>query len=139
MYFLGSMESTSSQSTTASSTKTLLRGFGIFTDGIFALGFGSRGARKTVAFLQAAAAFSRFLLCFPPSNHQIFLPNSQAWRRWLWTRIKGEAFEGNEEDKALLGLLDELKDQVASESSIPLSPQWLFAKPTEPKMIIDML
>ncbi|KAF5449291.1 hypothetical protein F2P56_029755 [Juglans regia] len=50
-----------------------------------------------------------------------------------WT-FKGEASEGNEEDKALMGLLDELKDQVASESSIPLSPQWLYAKPTEPKM-----
>ncbi|KAG6724256.1 hypothetical protein I3842_03G250900 [Carya illinoinensis] len=49
--------------------------------------------------------------------------------------MPGEAFEGNEEDKALVGFLDELKDQVASESSIPLSPQWLFAKPPEPKMV----
>ncbi|XP_022727433.1 uncharacterized protein LOC111283235 isoform X2 [Durio zibethinus] len=44
-----------------------------------------------------------------------------------WTS-KVEASGGNEEK------VDELKDQLASESSIPLSPQWLYAKPTETKM-----
>ncbi|KAG2702793.1 hypothetical protein I3760_06G107200 [Carya illinoinensis] len=47
---------------------------------------------------------------------------------------KGEASGGNGEEKGLMGFLDVSKDQVASESSIPLSPQWLYAKPTEPKM-----
>ncbi|KAF5443588.1 hypothetical protein F2P56_036134 [Juglans regia] len=50
-----------------------------------------------------------------------------------WTS-KVEASGGNEEEKGLMGFLDVSKDQVASESSIPLSPQWLYAKPTEPKM-----
>ncbi|XP_038699541.1 uncharacterized protein LOC119996820 [Tripterygium wilfordii] len=48
--------------------------------------------------------------------------------------VKGEAWEGNGEDKAM-GLLDESKDQVTSESSIPLSPQWLYAKPVDYKML----
>ncbi|XWS54039.1 hypothetical protein CRYUN_Cryun10bG0053900 [Craigia yunnanensis] len=39
-----------------------------------------------------------------------------------------EASGGNEEK------VDESKDQLTSESSIPLSPQWLYAKPTETKM-----
>ncbi|KAL1565335.1 hypothetical protein AAHA92_07562 [Salvia divinorum] len=43
-----------------------------------------------------------------------------------------KASTGNDEDKGLTGLLDESKDQAASE--IPLSPQWLYAKPNEPKM-----
>lgn len=50
-----------------------------------------------------------------------------------WTS-KVEVSGGHEEEKVLMGLLDESKDQGASESSIPLSPQWLYAKPTEPKM-----
>ncbi|XP_059656617.1 protein ESSENTIAL FOR POTEXVIRUS ACCUMULATION 1-like isoform X2 [Cornus florida] len=33
-----------------------------------------------------------------------------------------------------MGSLDESKDQAGSESSIPLSPQWLYAKPIETKM-----
>ncbi|XVE50071.1 hypothetical protein DITRI_Ditri01bG0131800 [Diplodiscus trichospermus] len=44
-----------------------------------------------------------------------------------WTS-KVEASGGNEEK------VDELKDQLASESNIPLSPQWLYAKPSETKM-----
>ncbi|KAL0421597.1 UNVERIFIED_CONTAM: protein ESSENTIAL FOR POTEXVIRUS ACCUMULATION 1 [Sesamum latifolium] len=35
-------------------------------------------------------------------------------------------------DKGLVALLDESKDQAVSES-IPLSPQWLYARPNEPK------
>jgi hypothetical protein len=45
-----------------------------------------------------------------------------------------DASGGNDEEKAMMGFLDESKDQVASESVIPLSPQWLYAKPTEAKM-----
>ncbi|GER47334.1 GYF domain-containing protein [Striga asiatica] len=48
----------------------------------------------------------------------------------LWTP---KAALGNDEDRGLAGLLDESKDQAVSES-IPLSPQWLYAKPNEPKM-----
>lgn len=60
------------------------------------------------------------LLSSKPSDHS-------------WTS-KVEGSGGNEEEKGLMGLLDESKDQAASESSIPLSPQWLYAKPSEPKM-----
>lgn len=35
----------------------------------------------------------------------------------------------------LIFLIFIIADQSASESSIPLSPQWLYAKPTEPKMV----
>ncbi|KAG6426704.1 hypothetical protein SASPL_110931 [Salvia splendens] len=52
-------------------------------------------------------------------------PSDQSWI--------SKASTGNDEDKGLVGLLDESKDQVASES-IPLSPQWLYAKPNELKM-----
>ncbi|XP_059633483.1 protein ESSENTIAL FOR POTEXVIRUS ACCUMULATION 1-like isoform X2 [Cornus florida] len=45
-----------------------------------------------------------------------------------WT-AKVETLGGNDEEKGLMGSLDELK-----ESSIPLSPQWLYAKPSETKM-----
>ncbi|KAK4402612.1 protein ESSENTIAL FOR POTEXVIRUS ACCUMULATION 1 [Sesamum angolense] len=49
-------------------------------------------------------------------------PSDQSW-----------ILNGKDEDKGLVGLLDESKDQAVSES-IPLSPQWLYAKPNEPKM-----
>ncbi|CAA3026276.1 GYF domain containing [Olea europaea subsp. europaea] len=44
---------------------------------------------------------------------------------------------GNQEEKGPIGLLDVSKDftdQGACENSIPLSPQWLYAKPSEAKM-----
>ncbi|XP_027097152.2 uncharacterized protein [Coffea arabica] len=41
--------------------------------------------------------------------------------------------KGNDEEKVMMGSLDESKDQAPSES-IPLSPQWLYAKPSEAKM-----
>ncbi|KAF8040942.1 hypothetical protein BT93_B2995 [Corymbia citriodora subsp. variegata] len=47
---------------------------------------------------------------------------------------KMEALGAQFDEKVLMGPNDESKDQVASESSIPLSPQWLYAKPTETKM-----
>ncbi|KAM7468791.1 hypothetical protein LguiB_016353 [Lonicera macranthoides] len=46
---------------------------------------------------------------------------------------KVEASGGNGEEKLQMVFLDESKDQAASESSIPLSPQWLYAKPIETK------
>ncbi|KAK6922446.1 GYF domain [Dillenia turbinata] len=52
----------------------------------------------------------------------------------IWVNaIAVEVSAGLDEDKVLMGLLDDPKDQVASESSIPLSPQWLYAKPSEAK------
>ncbi|XP_030953527.1 uncharacterized protein LOC115976407 isoform X3 [Quercus lobata] len=51
------------------------------------------------------------------------------------SKATDEAIGGNGEDKTLLGLLDESKDQVASESNIPLSPQWLYAKPADAKAL----
>ncbi|XP_038875507.1 protein ESSENTIAL FOR POTEXVIRUS ACCUMULATION 1 isoform X1 [Benincasa hispida] len=51
-----------------------------------------------------------------------------------WTP-KVEASGGNEEEKVLSTFLDESKDPVASENSIPLSPQWLYAKPSEIKEV----
>ncbi|KAL1808805.1 protein ESSENTIAL FOR POTEXVIRUS ACCUMULATION 1 isoform X1 [Daucus carota subsp. sativus] len=44
-----------------------------------------------------------------------------------------EASGGNADEK-MLGMLDESKDLLVSESSIPLSPQWLYAKPSDTKM-----
>ncbi|GKU92820.1 hypothetical protein SLEP1_g6495 [Rubroshorea leprosula] len=44
-----------------------------------------------------------------------------------WTG-KVDSLGGNDEK------IDEPKDQMGSESSIPLSPQWLYAKPSETKM-----
>ncbi|KAI3817425.1 hypothetical protein L1987_11215 [Smallanthus sonchifolius] len=49
-----------------------------------------------------------------------------------WTG-KVEAAGGNDEDK-MLGLLDDSKDHAGLDSNIPLSPQWLYAKPNESKM-----
>ncbi|KAG8639941.1 hypothetical protein MANES_13G007800v8 [Manihot esculenta] len=40
---------------------------------------------------------------------------------------------GSDEEKVSLGL-NVITDQLASESSIPLSPQWLYSKPNENKM-----
>ncbi|KAJ6776984.1 GYF DOMAIN-CONTAINING PROTEIN [Salix koriyanagi] len=37
------------------------------------------------------------------------------------------------EDKALLSLPDDSKDQVTADNTIPLSPQWLYAKPLDAK------
>ncbi|KAL0335931.1 UNVERIFIED_CONTAM: protein ESSENTIAL FOR POTEXVIRUS ACCUMULATION 1 [Sesamum radiatum] len=51
-------------------------------------------------------------------------PSDQSWTP--------KASMGNDEDKGLVALLDESKDQAVSES-IPLSPQWLYARPNEPK------
>ncbi|KAK9271849.1 hypothetical protein L1049_002214 [Liquidambar formosana] len=42
---------------------------------------------------------------------------------------------GEEKVVVLTGLLDESKDQLGSENNIPLSPQWLYAKPVEAKTL----
>ncbi|XP_062110761.1 uncharacterized protein LOC133822435 isoform X2 [Humulus lupulus] len=60
-----------------------------------------------------------------PSNSK---PPDQSWTSKVET--SGE----NGEEKVHSGLLDESKDLLVSESSIPLSPQWLYAKPTDSKM-----
>ncbi|KAL8224506.1 hypothetical protein R6Q57_019981 [Mikania cordata] len=49
-----------------------------------------------------------------------------------WTP-KVDASGGNDEDK-MMGLLDDSKDYAGLDNSIPLSPQWLYAKPNETKM-----
>ncbi|GMI76847.1 hypothetical protein HRI_001354000 [Hibiscus trionum] len=48
---------------------------------------------------------------------------------------KGEAWERNLEDKGFSGLLEDTKDQAISESNIPLSPQWLYSKSSDSKML----
>ncbi|TQE05043.1 hypothetical protein C1H46_009335 [Malus baccata] len=53
-------------------------------------------------------------------------PSDQSWTS------KVEASGGNDEEKVLIGSSDDSKDPAASES-IPLSPQWLYAKPSESK------
>ncbi|XP_057496356.1 protein ESSENTIAL FOR POTEXVIRUS ACCUMULATION 1-like isoform X3 [Actinidia eriantha] len=58
-------------------------------------------------------------------------PSDQSWT------AKVEISGGNDDGKVAIGLLDDSKvpsDQAASESSIPLSPQWLYAKPSDTKM-----
>ncbi|CAL1413604.1 unnamed protein product [Linum trigynum] len=45
-----------------------------------------------------------------------------------------EALGGSDEDKVLGGLQFDSKDQMVIDSSIPLSPQWLYTKPSESKM-----
>ncbi|CAI8612102.1 unnamed protein product [Vicia faba] len=46
--------------------------------------------------------------------------------------LKDEASGGHGE-KGIAALLDDSKDQVSSDSSIPLSPQWLYSKPVDAK------
>ncbi|GMI67121.1 hypothetical protein like AT1G24300 [Hibiscus trionum] len=48
---------------------------------------------------------------------------------------KGEGWDGTSEEKGLTGVLDDTKDQPTSESSIPLSPQWLYSKVVDAKML----
>nr|XP_043626853.1 protein ESSENTIAL FOR POTEXVIRUS ACCUMULATION 1-like [Erigeron canadensis] len=49
------------------------------------------------------------------------------------TISKVEAAGGNDEDK-MMNFADDSKDHLALDSSIPLSPQWLYAKPNENKL-----
>ncbi|GAB4839734.1 hypothetical protein Ancab_020444 [Ancistrocladus abbreviatus] len=51
-------------------------------------------------------------------------------------KAKVETSEGNEQEKGITGFLDDSKDQGASDSNIPLSPQWLYAKLSEAKLDI---
>ncbi|KAK1381631.1 protein ESSENTIAL FOR POTEXVIRUS ACCUMULATION 1-like [Heracleum sosnowskyi] len=66
------------------------------------------------------------------SNNQLHLPHHLLISK-APDQSSVEASGGNEDEK-FLGMLDESKDQLASESSIPLSPQWLYAKPSDTKM-----
>ncbi|CAL1355093.1 unnamed protein product [Linum trigynum] len=56
----------------------------------------------------------------PPADHS---PNPRV-----------EALVGSGEDKVLGCLQFDSKDQMVMDSSIPLSPQWLYTKPSESKM-----
>ncbi|CAN4091726.1 unnamed protein product [Withania somnifera] len=42
--------------------------------------------------------------------------------------------KGNDDDKSFLVSIDDPKDQAVVDSNIPLSPQWLYSKPSETKM-----
>ncbi|XP_055810601.1 protein ESSENTIAL FOR POTEXVIRUS ACCUMULATION 1-like isoform X2 [Solanum dulcamara] len=42
--------------------------------------------------------------------------------------------KGNDDNKPFIGQLDISKDQAMVDSSIPLSPQWLYVKPSDTKM-----
>ncbi|KAH0462854.1 hypothetical protein IEQ34_010429 [Dendrobium chrysotoxum] len=55
-------------------------------------------------------------------------PNPEAWGG------KGYAPGVLDEEKALMGSLDDSKDQLTSENSFPLSPQWLYSKNSESKV-----
>ncbi|KAJ1389789.1 GYF-like domain superfamily [Sesbania bispinosa] len=45
--------------------------------------------------------------------------------------LKDETSGGHGGEKGIAALLDDSKDQVSSDSSIPLSPQWLYSKPVD--------
>ncbi|KAI4373766.1 hypothetical protein MLD38_011850 [Melastoma candidum] len=45
---------------------------------------------------------------------------------------------GHYEENVLMGPNDDSRDQLASENSMPLSPQWLYAKPNDSKMEIKV-
>ncbi|XP_061339086.1 uncharacterized protein LOC133285816 [Gastrolobium bilobum] len=51
----------------------------------------------------------------------------------LHSSLKDEASGGHGGEKGIAALLDDSKDQVSSDSSIPLSPQWLYSKPIDAK------
>ncbi|KAK2993580.1 hypothetical protein RJ640_030887 [Escallonia rubra] len=63
----------------------------------------------------------------------MFVKFSRVYFEFVESFYAVETSGGNDDDKVLMGFLDESKDQAASESSIPLSPQWLYAKPVETK------
>lgn len=63
-----------------------------------------------------------------PDDLLLSKPSDQSWTS------KVEPSGGNDEEKVLIGSSDDSKDPAASESSIPLSPQWLYAKPSESKL-----
>ncbi|XP_028772482.1 uncharacterized protein LOC114729617 [Neltuma alba] len=48
--------------------------------------------------------------------------------------VKDEALGGHGGEKGVVGVLDDLKDQVSSDNSIPLSPQWLYSKPIDARV-----
>ncbi|THU61682.1 hypothetical protein C4D60_Mb07t25890 [Musa balbisiana] len=59
------------------------------------------------------------------------LPSRLAGEAWAG---KGDTLAGgNGKEKNPIGFLDEGKDQATSENNIPLSPQWLYAKPGDSK------
>ncbi|XP_020586942.1 uncharacterized protein LOC110029136 isoform X2 [Phalaenopsis equestris] len=55
-------------------------------------------------------------------------PNPEAWGG------KGDATGMVDDEKGLMGSLDDSKDQLTSENSFPLSPQWLYSKNSDSKV-----
>ncbi|XP_050372712.1 protein ESSENTIAL FOR POTEXVIRUS ACCUMULATION 1-like [Argentina anserina] len=55
-------------------------------------------------------------------------PSDQSWTS------KVQVSKANDEEKVHMGSADELKDPAALDSGIPLSPQWLYAKPIDSKL-----
>ncbi|XP_054801323.1 uncharacterized protein LOC129305311 isoform X2 [Prosopis cineraria] len=51
--------------------------------------------------------------------------------------LKDEASGGDGGEKRIVGIPDDSKDQVPSDSGIPLSPQWLYSKPIEAKILTN--
>ncbi|KAL9331206.1 hypothetical protein ACSQ67_000816 [Phaseolus vulgaris] len=45
--------------------------------------------------------------------------------------LRDEASGGHGGEKGIAALLDDSKDQLSSDNSIPLSPQWLYSKPVD--------
>ncbi|XP_059315435.1 protein ESSENTIAL FOR POTEXVIRUS ACCUMULATION 1-like [Lycium ferocissimum] len=52
----------------------------------------------------------------------------------LSSNTSKEITAGNDDNKPFMGQLDISKDHTIVDSSIPLSPQWLYAKPNDTKM-----
>ncbi|XP_027349401.1 uncharacterized protein LOC113861005 [Abrus precatorius] len=53
--------------------------------------------------------------------------------------LKDEASGGHGGEKGIAALLDDSKDQVSSDSSIPLSPQWLYSKPVDARPTANLV
>ncbi|XP_077250404.1 uncharacterized protein LOC143889895 [Tasmannia lanceolata] len=62
------------------------------------------------------------------ADDKLDLPDGDPWS------AKDDASGGNDDEKVLTGFLDDSKDQATSESTIPLSPQWLYVKPSDSKI-----
>ncbi|XP_059278249.1 protein ESSENTIAL FOR POTEXVIRUS ACCUMULATION 1-like isoform X2 [Lycium ferocissimum] len=61
-------------------------------------------------------------------NRKLDLPDD------LLSSTRKESSAGNDDDKSFLVSIEDSKDQAVVDSNIPLSPQWLYTKPSETKM-----
>ncbi|XP_008778184.2 uncharacterized protein LOC103698013 isoform X1 [Phoenix dactylifera] len=62
-----------------------------------------------------------------PEDLIVSKPAEEPWA------AKDDISGGNSERKVLLGFVEDSKDQITADNKIPLSPQWLYAKPSESK------